>query len=247
MTWRRSAVSLSFLLRLAACRMRSRAGDASARPCVRNALCGIAFPAVPALGSIGSEPDRSASFVDFTAAMAESDFSRPFVVGYGSSPSRRDPAARTPRMGERSPGSRAKSLRACQGLRPRRAEQRLATSLLPMSPSAVTKASAPETITFRGSMAGLCVPLPTLRPGPRGPVTHGSGPMRIAAPSSQRTFTAYSSPVSRRTVAVTQRAEALLKLQLSTREQSGSRQQSHGAPPTADCGRSRQRDARGEQ
>ena len=43
-----------------------------------------------------------------------------------------------------------------------------------------------------------------------------------------------------------QRAGALLKLQLSTLEQSGSRQQSPEALPTADCGRSRQRDARGE-
>ena len=183
--------------------MRSRACDASARPRVRNALCGIAFPSVPALGSIGSEPDRSASFVDFTATMAGSDFSRPFIVGYGSSPSQRDPEARTPRMGERSPGSRTRSLCTCQGLRPRRAEQRLALSPLPMLPSAVTKASAPGTITFRGSMAGLCLPLPTLRPGPRGPNTHGSGSMRIAIPSSQRTSTAYSLPVSRRTVPVT--------------------------------------------
>jgi hypothetical protein len=64
------AVNLSFLLRLAACRMRSSACDASTRPCVRNALCWTAFPSVSALGSIGSEPDRSASFVDFTATMA---------------------------------------------------------------------------------------------------------------------------------------------------------------------------------
>jgi hypothetical protein len=31
-------------------------------------------------------------FASFTATSAESDFSRPFIVGYGSSPSRRDPA-----------------------------------------------------------------------------------------------------------------------------------------------------------
>jgi hypothetical protein len=111
-------------------------------------------------------------------------------------------SARAPRMNERSPGSRTKSLRTCQGLRPRRTERRLAMSSPPISPSAVTKASAPGTITFRGSMAGLCVPLPTLRPEPRGSMTHGSGPMRIANPSSQRTFTTYSSQVSRRTVTV---------------------------------------------
>jgi hypothetical protein len=37
------------------------------------------------------------------------------------------------------------------------------------------------------------------------------------------------------------RAEALLTLLPSIREQSGSHRQSHQAPPTADCGRSRQR------
>ena len=48
-------------------------------------------------------------------------------------------------------------------------------------------------------------------------------------------------------VPLRQRAEALLKLQLSTLEQSGWHQQSHGALPMADCGRSPQRDARDEQ
>jgi hypothetical protein len=57
--------------------MRSSACDAATRRCVRNALCWIAFPLAPALGSIGSDPDRSASFVDFSATMAGPDFSRP--------------------------------------------------------------------------------------------------------------------------------------------------------------------------
>src|SRR5208283_2292008 len=72
--------------------MRSSACDASTRPCVRNALCRSVFPSAPALGSAGSEADRSASFVGLSATMAGSDFSCPFIVGYGSSPSRRDPA-----------------------------------------------------------------------------------------------------------------------------------------------------------
>jgi hypothetical protein len=49
--------------------------------------------------------------------MTEYDFSCPFIIGYGSSPSRRDPAARRPRMDKRPPGSRARSLSTCQGLR----------------------------------------------------------------------------------------------------------------------------------
>jgi hypothetical protein len=90
-------------------------------PVLRRVLGWPAFPSAPALGSTGSDPDRSASFVCFAAAMAGPDFSCPFIVGYGSSPSRRDPAARAPRMDKRSPGSRAGSLSTSQGLRPRRA------------------------------------------------------------------------------------------------------------------------------
>ena len=39
---------------------------------------------------------------------------------------------------------------------------------LPMLPSALTNASAPGESSFRGSMAGLCMPLPTLRRYPHG-------------------------------------------------------------------------------
>jgi hypothetical protein len=48
-------------------------------------------------------------------------------------------------------------------------------------------------------MAGLCVPLPTLRRRPYGRPAHGSGPRWLATPSSYRTCTDYSLPVSRRT------------------------------------------------
>ena len=160
-------MNFSFLLRLAATRMRSRAYDASARPCVRDVLCGIAFPSVPALGSTCSVAGMPVLFAGFTATSAKSDFSRPFIVGYGSSPSRRDPATQAPRMAERSPGSRTKSFRTCQGLRPRRAVGTLALSRSAMSPSVGIKTSAPRISDFRGSMAGLCAPLPTLRLRPR--------------------------------------------------------------------------------
>ena len=74
-------MNFSFLLRLAATRMRSRACDASARPCVRDVLCGIAFPSVPALRSTGSAAGMPVLFAGFTATSAESHFSRPFIVG----------------------------------------------------------------------------------------------------------------------------------------------------------------------
>jgi hypothetical protein len=38
------------------------------------------FPLAPALGSIHFSPDHAASFVDFTATTAESDFSRSFII-----------------------------------------------------------------------------------------------------------------------------------------------------------------------
>src|SRR6266851_9008548 len=64
------------------------------RLCVRHVLCWLAFPLVFTLRSTGSvavgsaadcsAADRSTLFVGFTATMAESDFSCPCVIGYGS-------------------------------------------------------------------------------------------------------------------------------------------------------------------
>ena len=45
---------------------------------------------------------------------------------------------------------------------PRRAGRPLAITRPSMSPSVILTTSAPETICFRGSMAGLCTPLSTL-------------------------------------------------------------------------------------
>ena len=72
------------------------------------------------------------------------------------------------RPNPRPPGSRAKSFHTCQGLRPRRAGRPLAIPRPSMSPSVFLTTSAPETICFRGSMAGLCTPLSTLHRHPRG-------------------------------------------------------------------------------
>ena len=93
--WWRSAVNFSFFLCLAACRMRSSACDTVARFCARPVLCWLAFPSAPALGSTDSAADRSALFAGFTATMAESDFPRPCIIGYGSSPSRCGPRGTT--------------------------------------------------------------------------------------------------------------------------------------------------------
>ena len=78
--------------------------------------------------------------------MAGSDFSRSYIIGYGSSPSRHGPVQHTcwrwPTM--RSPGSRAKSFRTCQCLRPRRAGWALALSRPSVLPSVSGTTSAPR-------------------------------------------------------------------------------------------------------
>src|SRR5256886_3502647 len=71
--------------------MRSSACDTLTRLCVRRVLCWLAFPLASALRSTGSAAVETALFVGFPATMAESDFSRPCIIGYGSSPSRCGP------------------------------------------------------------------------------------------------------------------------------------------------------------
>src|SRR5271165_5436172 len=71
--------------------MRSSAWLTLARSCARRVLCCSAFPSAPALRSPCSVPGCPVSFAGFIATTAGSDFSRPCIVGYGSSPSRRGP------------------------------------------------------------------------------------------------------------------------------------------------------------
>jgi hypothetical protein len=74
-------------------------------------------------------------------------------------------------------------------------------TLLRVLPSANRTASAPSTMTFRGLMAGLHVPLPTLRLHPRGCRRTARGRCGSLFLTSRWTFTTNSSPVlSRRTL-----------------------------------------------
>ena len=140
------------------------------RLCVRRMLCWPAFPSVPALGSTGSAAGCPALFVGFPATMAESDFSGSCIIGFGSSPSRCGPRPYVCGWPiPRSPGSRTKSVRTCQGLGPRRVGRGLALSRPSVLPSAsMNSVGIQDDSSFRGSMAGLCAPLPTLRRHPRG-------------------------------------------------------------------------------
>jgi hypothetical protein len=87
--------------------------------------------------------------------------------------------AKARRPNPRSPGSRAKSFRTCQGLRPRRAGP-LAITPPSMLPSAFMSTSAPGTILF-SQLNGWPMRSPAdASPTPSRMPAHGSGPMRIA-------------------------------------------------------------------
>jgi len=165
--WWRSAVNLSFLFRLAVCRTRSSAWDTLSRSCARRVLRWPAFPSAPALRSTVSAADRSAMFVGFIATMPGSDFSRPCAGGVGSSPSRRGPMAVAPVVGHETSRFPRRERPHMPGSsttpgRPRRSRSRTRTCRLPRSETR----RRPNLNLFRGSMAGLCAPLPTLRPRP---------------------------------------------------------------------------------
>jgi hypothetical protein len=160
--WWKSAVNLSFFLSFATCRMRSSACDTLTRLCARRVLCWSAFPLVSVLGSTGSAADRSALFAGFAATMAESDFPRPCIIGYGSSPSRCGPVhfrrwsdAGYPRF-RRDPCARDVAFDPGGTTTPR-------IMALHMLRSAVKTVSAPAISSFRGSIPHPTHALHTLR------------------------------------------------------------------------------------
>ena len=108
---------------LGAVRTRSSPGDTLARLSVRRVLACPVFSLAPSLRSTNSGPGRPRPFAGFPATMEGSDFSSPCITGFGSSPSRCGPGFFWAWPEARSPGSRARSLRTCWGLRPRRAGQ----------------------------------------------------------------------------------------------------------------------------
>src|SRR5712671_4706206 len=68
----------------------------------------------------------------------------------------------------RSPGSRARSVHTCWGLRPRRAVRALALARPSVLPSTQCTVSASRGCCFRGSIPSLCAPLSTLHQNPHG-------------------------------------------------------------------------------
>src|SRR5207253_10110742 len=100
---------------------------------------------------------------------------------------RTGPCCRRP--DERAPGSRTRSVHACQVLRPRRVVRALAIAHSDVLPSATQTASAPRN-SFLSRLNGW----PARTPADASPTSsrmpaHGLGPMWFAIPSSQGTCT----------------------------------------------------------
>jgi hypothetical protein len=89
-------VNRSFPSSLAAVRTRSSPGDTLARLGVRRVLARPVFSSAPSLGSAGSDLGCPTPFAGFPATMEGSDFSRPCITGFGSSPSRCGPGRDRP-------------------------------------------------------------------------------------------------------------------------------------------------------
>ena len=148
--------------------MRASAWDTLSRYCARRVLCCTAFPSVPALRSTNSAASRPALFVGFSATMTESDFPHPFIIGYGSSPSRCRPGLLTTGQTQDLPvpGQRASTHARFFDHAGSSGHSRSCARLYCFPPS--QKRRHPGYKSLRGSMAGLCAPLPTLRRRPHG-------------------------------------------------------------------------------
>ena len=104
----------------------------------RGVLCWPTFPLVSALGSTGSTP--LAPLCSSASSLLWGSHTFPGRASWASAPRLPDAdQCSTPQRGcgrlVRSPGSRARSVRTCRGLRPRRAGWALALACLPVLPS----------------------------------------------------------------------------------------------------------------
>ena len=176
--------------------MRSSACDTLTRSCARHVLCWPASPWPPSLAP--PAPRRITPLCSSASLLLRRSQTSRVRASSASTPRLPDAdlGAFALRPNPRPPGSRAKSFHTCQGLRPRRAGRALAITRPSMSPSVILTTSAPETILLsRLNGWPMHSPVNASSASSRIP-THNSAPMRLATPSSQRTFTAYSLPVT---------------------------------------------------
>ena len=132
------------------------------RPWVRRMVRSCGFPLADPLPSTPSAPAPAGLFGGFPGTMGPSDFPCPYIIGVCPWTSRCGPLLHRQRAAKGSPGFRTGCLRACAG------------SLTARGPEASRDIDAPGVafrisllrrhpeVIFRGSMAGLHVPLSTL-------------------------------------------------------------------------------------
>ena len=180
-------MNFSFFLCLAAFRTRSSAWDTLSRILcpVRVGLARV--PLGSALRSTASAAGCPALFGGFVATMAESTS---HARTSSASAPRLPDAGRNgepPWPGKRSPGSRARSVRTCQGLRSRRVVRALAIAPPPVLRSANRTTSAPRKMPFsRLNGWPTHTPIDASSWSSR-PTAHGSGTMWFATPLPWRT------------------------------------------------------------
>ncbi len=146
-------------------------------------MCGCsAFPLAPLLRSTGSAP--CGLFASFAATMSESDFSSPYITGFGSSPSRCGPSPALADGQREISGSRVEIVLTCQGLRPRRVHVALAVTHPMVLPSVNSTTSAPGNLIYISWLNGWPVNTPVnASPHTSRYATHDSGTLWIAGPS----------------------------------------------------------------
>jgi hypothetical protein len=148
--------------------MRACDCDTASRLCVRTVLCRSAFPLVPPLRSTGSAAACAALFVRFIATMGKSDFSGPFISGFGLRPSQSGPGLGKPRRpGDIPVSAQEMSVHARvfydAGLTGVSRFRRTPCCLMQDGKHRYPKGG------FRRSMTGPHAPLSTRRRGPREP------------------------------------------------------------------------------
>src|SRR5499427_9830160 len=176
--WCRSAVKFSSFFSLAAFRTRSSACDTRSRPWVRCVLCSSAFPLAPALcpptpqhQKRHARHGRSLPPCSSASQLVSRGLTSHARASSATAPHLPDADRRpwTERSNASSPGSQRQGASAHARFfdhagPPGHSRCRAHACCLPP----FVRRRHPEPVAFRGSMAGLCTPLPALRGRPRG-------------------------------------------------------------------------------
>lgn len=146
--------------------MRACAWDTESRLCVRTMFCSSAFLLFPPLPSTDSAARLLALFACFSGTISESDFSLPYIIGFGQWPSRCDPPTTAGGVGDLPVPVQKMYVhaRVSDDVGTNRHSLYRASSycLLPFREHRLPR------LSFRRSMAGLYAPLSTLHVWPHG-------------------------------------------------------------------------------